>query len=424
MVEDIKILIVAQNASTRMGGEAIIPIHYFRSLRDRGYSVQLLAHARNRADLEEVFNEASDQIYYIEDTVWHRIIWNIGKLIPLRLFEVLFSVGLNIVNEHFQRRHINKLVADGRVEIIHQPIPVSPKMPSSIYGFGVPVVIGPMNGGMTYPLGWEQIESRAERYLVRLFRAFSPMMERLIPGKSRANVLLVANERTLKALSVSHKRVQYLVENGVDRATFVPSLGRTQRTVDSFRLVFMGRLIKLKAVDFTLAAIAEARARGLDVTFDVLGEGPDRARLELLTQKLNLQEEVRYFGFLSQPECIEVLQAADALILNSVHECGGAVVLEAMSLGLPVIASEWGGPLDYLDFSTGVLVHPSPRETFASRLADAIERLVVDPELRIALGQAGADRVANHFDWERKVDRIVEIYERELKSGGKIDHIY
>ena len=406
-----------------MGGEAIIPIHYFRSLRDRGYSVLLLAHVRNRADLDEVFNEARDQIYYIEDTVWHRVIWRIGKLVPLRLFEFVFSMILNIVNEHFQRRYIRKLVADGKVEIIHQPIPVSPTMPSSIYGFGVPVVIGPMNGGMTYPLGWEQLQSRTERYLVHFVRALAPIMERLIPGKSRANVLLVANERTLRALSVNHKRVEYLVENGVDRATFAPSLGRPQRTDGSFRLVFMGRLIKLKAVDFTLAAIAEARARGLDVTLDVLGDGPDRGRLELLTKKLNLQKDVRYFGFRSQPACIEVLQDADALILNSVHECGGAVVLEAMSLGLPVIASEWGGPPDYLDASTGLLVHPAPRETFSSRLADAIERLVFEPELRIALGRAGANRVANQFDWERKVDRIVEIYAREVKSGVNFDQI-
>jgi glycosyltransferase involved in cell wall biosynthesis len=411
-------LIVAQNASTRFGGEAIIPVHYFRVLRERGFRVGLLAHVRNREDMEEVFGPNCDGIYYIEDTIWHRVIWQIGRIFPRRISEGLFGTLLNVINEHYQRRSIRRLVAAARADIIHQPIPVSPIMPSSLHGFGVPVVIGPMNGGMTYPPGWEALESTSERYFVRLARLFSPILNLVIAGKANADVLLVANERTRAALPINHPRVKLLVENGVDLSTFRSSTSASLVNIRELRLVFLGRLVAWKAVDVTLAALAKGRARGLTLTLDILGDGPDRKRLERLTRDLGLEDCVRYLGFRPQPECVEILQTSDALILNSVFECGGAVVLEAMSLGLPVIASDWGGPADYVTESTGILVAPTPRVTFAERLADAIEKLAIDPSLRARLGEAGLARVREHFDWERKVDRMLEIYQEALFRCG------
>ena len=68
-----------------------------------------------------------------------------------------------------------------------------------------------------------------------------------------------------------------------------------------------------------------------------------------MAKHLGLETTVKFSGFLSQPDCARRLQAADVFVLPSLFECGGAVVLEAMAVGLPVIATAWGGPLDYLD---------------------------------------------------------------------------
>ena len=91
-------------------------------------------------------------------------------------------------------------------------------------------------------------------------------------------------------------------------------------------------------------------------------------------------------------------------------ECGGAVVLEAMAAGLPVIATAWGGPLDYLDDSCGILVRPDSREALVSGFADAIVRLARSAPLRDQMGQAGYGRIHQHFDWQRKIDRMLELY--------------
>ena len=156
-----KILIVAPNASSRFGGEAFLPLKYFQLLRQRGCSAKLITHIRNQKDLEKTLKPFFDDIFFIEDTAYHKAIWRIGRRFPKRIEQVVFGTLLQVVNDVFQARIIRQLIAQKEVDIIHQPTPVSPLAVSTIYGFGVPVVIGPMNGGMTYPHGYEDHESAA-----------------------------------------------------------------------------------------------------------------------------------------------------------------------------------------------------------------------------------------------------------------------
>jgi glycosyltransferase involved in cell wall biosynthesis len=207
------------------------------------------------------------------------------------------------------------------------------------------------------------------------------------------------------------------VENGVDLSTWggvIPEATADRAHGGTFRLVFMGRLVAWKAVELTLQAVTLCRSAGHDVVLDILGDGPERQTLEALCQKLDIGEFVHFHGFQPQVECARVLRQSNALILNSVRECGGAVVLEAMSLGLPVIAADWGGPADYVDASCGILVSPIPRADFAARLAEAISRLAVDPELCRRMGEAGHAKILMEYDWEKKVDRMLEIYRSVL----------
>jgi glycosyltransferase involved in cell wall biosynthesis len=153
-----------------------------------------------------------------------------------------------------------------------------------------------------------------------------------------------------------------------------------------------------------------------DLELHIVGDGAMRTRLESLTAELGLENRVVFHGFVSQDQCAHLLEGFDALVLPSLYECGGAVVLEAMAMGLPVVATKWGGPADYLDESTGILIEPAGRESFISELAEAMIRLAQSPELRAQLGQAARTRAATEFDWERKIDVILEVYARATQS--------
>jgi len=86
------------------------------------------------------------------------------------------------------------------------------------------------------------------------------------------------------------------------------------------------------------------------------------------------------------------------------------VVLEAMASALPVIATRWGGPADYLDDDCGILIEPTGRRFLVQELASAMTRLANDRPLRERLGANGRKKVEREYDWERKLDRMLEIY--------------
>jgi glycosyltransferase involved in cell wall biosynthesis len=163
--------------------------------------------------------------------------------------------------------------------------------------------------------------------------------------------------------------------------------------------------------------VARARGNVPDLRLDVIGTGPEADKLKALSARLNLSDCVTFHGFQPQSDCARLMSDCDALILNSLFESGGAVVLEAMSLGLAVIASDWGGPAEYLDASSGLLVSPVPRDTFVERLAEAIEKLATTPGLARRMGEAGSVRVRRDFGWDAKIDRMIEIYDEVMAES-------
>ncbi len=417
------VLLVSEHASARFGGEAALGLHYFRVLRERDVDVRLVTHARTREELARLFGD-DPRIHYVEDTRAHRVLWRLGRWLPARLAHFTLGFLSRLLTQRAQRRLVRRLVAQQRVDVIHQPMPVSPREPSTLHGFGVPVLIGPMNGGMRYPPGFARRDGLVGRALLAAGRAASEGLNRLMPGKREAALLMVANARTRAALPrCASPRVVEVVENGVDLRLWAEAGEAAADAVDGpATFVFMGRLVALKCVDVLLEALADALAR-TPMRLVVVGDGPERERLQRLARRLGLAgradggDAVRFTGWLPQAECAAQLRRADALVLPSVHECGGAVVLEAMAMGRPVIAAAWGGPADYIDAGCGVLVEPTDRRALRDGFAAAMQRLAAAPDLRRALGRAGREKVVRDFDWEVKVDRMLARY-REVAEAG------
>jgi glycosyltransferase involved in cell wall biosynthesis len=419
-----KVVIVAANVSTRFGGEAILPWHYFRLLRKRGVQAWLVSHERTRLELTTLLPHEADRMFFVPDRAAQRWLNKMSKPLPQRIASLTSGWIIALYTSVMQRKIVRDLVRTHGIDVVHEPIPVSPKQPSLIYGVGVPVVMGPMNGGMNYPPGFRKSEGLLQRWLVRAGRTASDALNLLLPGKRDAAVLLVANRRTREALprGISGEIID-LVENGVDLTVFAPVRTDGDQSRARPRFAFVGRLIDWKGVDMLLQATARA-LRDQDLELHVVGDGSIRSQLESLASTLDLTEHVTFHGFIPQEECATLLADCDALVLPSLWECGGAVVLEAMAIGLPVIATKWGGPADYLDETSGILIEPTGRERFIEDLAQAMVRLASSRELGSRLGNSGRARVAAEFDWEKKIDRILSVYARASQLHRAVKEAY
>ena len=412
------VAIVSNSVSAKYGGEAVLPLHYFRKLRGRGVKVFLICHERTLDELTESLGADVQFVHFIRDSKLHVLLDRIGNALPKRLL-ISHLIAWDV--HRYARGLIRELVKTHGVSIVHQPSPVSPKFPSNLMNLGVPVVIGPMNGGMTYPPGFGKSDSIATGILVRIGRGVSNVMNRVISGKHRAALLLVANARTREALPVSHDRVMELVENGVDLLRFkrADSSGRESLAKEStVTFLFAGRFEPWKGLDLLLRAWGKMMTHSSGqracskMHLRIIGDGADRGHVEQLRCELGIKGSVTLEGFMPQEEVAKAMREADVFVLPSYYECGGAVILEAMASVTPCIALKWGGPADYLDNTCGILITPTSRQQVIDDLARAMTDLANHPERRRSMGEAGLTRATNLFDWERKIDQILEIYEK------------
>jgi glycosyltransferase involved in cell wall biosynthesis len=420
-----KVAIVADNASKEMGGEAIIPYHYYRVMRSRGIDVWLIVHERVREELEAIFPGDKDKMVFIKDLSIQKWYWKLlGDRLPHRLNTILVAYPIDLVNQFRQRRIIKELVKNVGINIVHQPTPVSPKLASMIFGVGASVVIGPMNGGMTYPPDLLNKGGFLEKVVLGFGRYFSNLTNVLIPGKRSARVLLVANERTYQALpnTVSHNII-HLVENGVDTSLWRERQRQPESEIKTPKFIFIGRLVDWKGVDLLLEAMKKVLGKR-SAELCIIGDGNNRKQLEALSETLRISRSVSFLGYKTQDECADELGNSTALVLPSLYECGGAVVLEAMCSSRPVIATKWGGPVDYLTEDCGILVEPKSRPALVAGIANAMLLLADNPSLCRKMGERGRLRVIDKFDWEKKLDQVLMVYNLILSSEGPRPSVY
>ena len=405
-----RVCIVAEHASYQFGGEAVLPLHIYAGLRKRGIEAWLVVHSRTRPELLAAFPGDEDRFRFVPDEWFHKLLNRLSKFLPRRIAEATIGLLSQMTTQFQARKMVRDLIAKQSIDVVHQPIPVSPRFPSLMARLGVPVVLGPLNGGMDYPPAFRHKESIFSRMAIRLGRQLSDFVNARVPGKKLADILLVANERTRRALpSVVRGKVIELPENGVHLGTWSSSPANRLASADppvKARFVFVGRLVDWKGMEMAIEALTHVP----DAELIIIGDGPMRGPWQQVAQRLGIADRVIFTGWLPQSECAPYLHSSLALLLPSLYECGGAVVLEAMASGTPVIATKWGGPADYLDSSCGFLVEPSGREALIQGFAAAMERLISFPELRSQLGANGRLRVEQHFDWEKKIDAILQIY--------------
>lgn len=409
----LNILIVCEHASNLFGGEAMLPLNYFRLLSKTGNQTYLITHARVKSTIHQLTDIDQGHVYYVPDTKAHQYLHQLSRYLPERVAIVTIGFAMHLITQFYQWKLARKLIKEKGIDVVHEPAPVSAVQPSAMFALGVPVVIGPMNGGMDFPQAFRYMSSIAERVMYRLMRIFATLYNLLIPGKLLARVLLVANPRTMATLPKFRLgEVVELVENGVFSVVDEPKPA-TQK--DETQVLYVGRLVDWKMIEVAIEAVQRCKSK---VKLTIVGDGPMRSDLEKLAQSFQ-KNNVEFVGVVPHAKVNQYYDQADIFVLSSVRECGGAVVLEAMSRGMPVIATDWGGPADYLTDETGYLVKPQSKEYMVSHFADHIDTLAENPELRTMIGTAAIQRIKTYFLWDLKIQEILAIYRQAIASATK-----
>lgn len=226
---------------------------------------------------------------------------------------------------------------------------------------------------------------------------------------------IVAISREVEEELLEHgfvgSRIVY-IPNGVDTNKFQPN-GRTMQP-GVFRFVLIGRRTPQKGVDIMLDAVSKVKSLGYGSKFEVLLYGIDYPEYDYrsLASTLDLDDCVRFLPF--EKDIINVYRSAQALLIPSRFEGLSNVLLEAMSMGLPVIASSVSGTPDVVvDGQHGLLIPPESSEA----LAAAMIKLMDNPSLCESLGRNARGRVEESFSLEHVAQQYSELYKRLCQSG-------
>jgi glycosyltransferase involved in cell wall biosynthesis len=209
----------------------------------------------------------------------------------------------------------------------------------------------------------------------------------------------------------------HVVPNGVDTAIFRPLPRDETRAAlglpAGFLFVCAGRLSREKGTHHALRALALARERAPDARLLVVGDGAERPRLERLTSKLGLGEQILFLGAQPPEKMPALLASADAFLFPTERDEAAPLVLpQAMACGLPVIASTRGGITEVIDKpgENGILVPPGDLPA----LVDAATTVYRDEQLRTQLAGGALNRVRDAYTLERMVASTVAVYEVAL----------
>jgi len=173
-------------------------------------------------------------------------------------------------------------------------------------------------------------------------------------------------------------------------------------------VLFVGRLVPQKGVEYLLRAVPTIVRQHGGAKFIVTGDGWSRSHLESIAASTGYSGRIRFLGFVSDSELIELTMSADALVVPSIYEPFGIVALEGMAAGVPVVAANIGGLADIIEHDrTGVLVYPENPES----LAWGVNKVLSDPGYSQWLIHNAKKRVQEAYSWEAAARKTSEVYE-------------
>lgn len=394
------------------GGEDILGWNLVKQV-GRFHDAYVLTHAADRTDIEAQLSRerlAGVEFDYVGLPRWLR---------PLQQFQggIQLYCYLWQIRAYFRAR---ELIRKRRFDLAHHLTYANDWMASFIGALlPLPFVRGPGGGAHRVPAALLTEFTFVGRAGERLRSVMQQLFRRdlfFIAGQRRARHLLVCNQEALTALPAPwQQKTSLFPVNGVSADDLARlSQSATPQDPRVFRVLSAGKLLRLKGFGLAIKAVKPLCGRYPDLRLEIIGDGPDRPSLERLVDRLTLRGRVQLSSWKPREAFLDALSACDVFLFPSLRDGGGAVVIEAMAAGKPVVCLEIGGPALHVTGDCGIKVSVRSPAQVVADLADALDRLYHDGALREAMGRAARQRAESSYSWGRLGERLAGIYQEAL----------
>jgi glycosyltransferase involved in cell wall biosynthesis len=413
MTEKLKVLISAYACEPDTGSEPAVGWNWVLQMQ-RYHDVWVLTRQNNREPIERVGTQgAGINWVYVDLPHWLRFWKRRGR--GVQLYYYLWQIAAYLEGRRLHRKY--------RFDIIHHVTIGKYWIPSFLGLLPARFIFGPVGGGESTPKGFMatySLRGRIYEYgrgIGRRCASLDPLLRLVI---RRASLLLGTTEETARQLRrlggagvIVHAQFAMNQEEMRHFASF------PLRQERPFRLISIARLLHWKGTHLAIRAFAEFVKKCPESEFWIINTGPEIDRLKKLASELGVADKVVFWGKLpTLKDVFEKLVASDALVHPALHEAFGAVCLEAMAAGRPVICLDIGGPALQVTNETGFRATSRSPALAIQELADAMKRLYDDPDLRLRMGQASRERVRRDFSWEEYGKQMNERY-LEIASASE-----
>ncbi|SKA93085.1 Glycosyltransferase involved in cell wall bisynthesis [Prosthecobacter debontii] len=412
----IRPLLIAEGANPTLTSASLVGWSCARAIA-QVTDAHIVTEWRNRDDFLKAGLVEGQDFTAIDIRRIQNLAWRTTKLLSRgeHFSWSLYAIFSNLVYPFFERevwkQFAGRLKA-GEFDLVHRILPLSPTTPSWIskrlQEIGVPWVLGPLNGGVPWPHGFDDVRKLENDGAGRLRALY-----RLQPGVQRtrrdAQAIITAARTTLREMPEPlHTQCVFIPENAIDAQRFdlAPSLPRSPGPLQA---AFVGRLVALKGVDMLINAAAPLVREG-KLRLDIIGDGPERERLQSLVQQEGIQSGVRMEGWVDHSVLQPRLRESHVLAFPSIREFGGGAVLEAMALGVPPIVLDHGGPPELVPPTAGFVLPLESRPQIVRDLGALLARLAEAPEQLAPYSAAAQAHIRRFYTWEAKAQQMLEVY--------------
>lgn len=316
-------------------------------------------------------------------------------------------------------RQMRTRILAGEFDIALRLLPVPAVVPSAIAYFlrkgPIPFVIGPISGGLGWPPGFSQAKKHRQWIsgLRGLYR-YAPFARSTY---RYAAAIIAGASQTYDEFTRYREKLFFIPENGV-AGSLCFEAARNLRRDDKLKLIFVGGLVPIKGCDLALRGAASLLQRGL-AHLTIVGDGPERNRLEQLAQSLGVEKETLFCSWLSHNETMLQLQAADVMVFPSIRDNSPAVVFEALAAGAVPVVADFGGPGDIVHPGVGYKVRLTNEDDVVSQIEKVLADLAQDRDLLERLQQQAVSYARESLSWDAKAKTLTSILQWALRQGPK-----